>query len=317
MTETYTGGSVKISCPSNYAENRRGGELTLHFCLPEGTTCEQADEATRRVRVLCLKHVIAAQSENITYLDPPFSPPSTGSSAPTSTASSATELSPAPAPATTAEAPRSRAKPKPSEITIGGTAASTTMPPTADASAPSAPTPAPVVAAPTAPLPAQPTPAFVMPGVSPSIPASTGTGGGSGPFANGGTAAAPGASIPGTTAAGSPSSLGMPGPTVMNGASPSNPTVPAPVVAASLSAVEASDTAGGGISAMALDDLSLRKLVAREITRINQLAPGQGGNVVNSITADFVAPPGGLLSIPQADRERFVATLAAWHGGTA
>lgn len=260
MTETYTGGSVKISCPSNYAENRRGAEVTLHYALPEGTTCEQADEATTRVRRLCLKHVCAAQSD-------PISSNSDGASG--SSVSAVATLSPAPVPEKTAgsSASETKRKPKPSDIVIGATStpATATLAPTADA-----PTPAPVVAVPTAPPPAPQAPAFVMPGASPSIPASTGT-------------------------------------EPVNGA----PFAPAPVVAASLSAADETATAGG------IDDLGLRKLVGREITRINQIAPGQGGNVVNSITAEFVAPPGGLLSIPMADRERFVATLAAWQGCTA
>lgn len=54
-TETYTGGTIKVSLPSNYAENRRGAEATLHYALPEGTTCEQAATAHDRVAAEALR----------------------------------------------------------------------------------------------------------------------------------------------------------------------------------------------------------------------------------------------------------------------
>lgn len=170
MTETYTGGTIKVSLPSNYAENRRGAEVTLHYTLPEDTTCEQAASANDRVAAEALRVATAIQEGKVS-----------GGSGPITSSFGASDVAgtlPAPAPEKTAEPKRSRKNP--SEVVIG---ASTSVPASSDSPSPFAP--AAMAAAPTEQPPAPASSA------APAATASPFTGGNGSPFAAGPAASSP------------------------------------------------------------------------------------------------------------------------------
>lgn len=115
------------------------------------------------------------------------------------------------------------------------------------------------------------------------------------------------APVPAPTATGT-ASVSLPIP-VSIGTAVSNPT-PAAAGETAPAAAIAPETASTDAPAAFK---AFRHEIAREIARINILAPGQGGDIVQRIAMEYAIPPASFLTIPVEKRPAYLADLAAWR----
>lgn len=315
MTVKLNNGTVKVTLPSNYAENRTGAEVTLSYSLPEGTTWEQDLQAGAMVSAAAYRQAQLLQSGGVLA----------------SGAGDAGEKSSAVAPETTAEPKAGRSRRPPSEViigaasektpgTVGETAAITSAPPPASPtpseqpsslSQTEAPTPpaaslwgSPAVA-PTAEPAAQEPSAQVVGTASPLSPATPGMALGSHPT-QAGAIPGPGSNASADATVGT-TALGMT-------TSPSSPTAPVTEAVASPSVAGETATVGGPVDTMTNADLT--KGVMQQIARIEGLPGGKGkaNAIMQRICHEYVAPPNTVFALQPHQRVLFMAKLAAVAG---